>query len=91
MVVDGLVYRPNAGPGTIQCIDPATGKVLWEHRANGDNHWASIVLNNGLASATSQNGTTVVFRPSPKGYEEVARNELKEHTNATPRWWMARL
>jgi outer membrane protein assembly factor BamB len=84
IVVDGLVYRPNAGPGTLQCIDPKTGDVLWEHRAAGDNQWASIVLAGGLAYATAQNGTTVVFRPSPTKYDEVARNELNEHTNATP-------
>lgn len=83
VVVDGYVYRPNAGPGTIQCIEPATGKVRWEHRAGGE-QWASIVLVGGLAYSTAQNGTTVVFRPSPEKYDEVARNELDEHINATP-------
>jgi len=82
--VEGYVYRPNAGPGTIQCIDPKTGTIVWENRGAGDNHWASIVLAGGLAYATSQNGTTVVFRPLPEKYDEVARNELDEHTNATP-------
>jgi len=82
--VDGFIYRPNAGPGTIQCIEPQTGKVVWENRAAGDNQWASIVLAGGLAYATSQKGTTVVFKPSPEKYDEVARNELNEHTNATP-------
>jgi outer membrane protein assembly factor BamB len=80
----GYIFRPNAGPGTLQCIDPQTGKIVWEHRAAGDNQWASIVLAGGLAYATSQNGTTVVFRPSHEKYDEVARNELNEHTNATP-------
>ncbi len=84
IAVDGYVYRPNAGPGTIQCIDPQSGKVQWEDRAAGDNHWASIVFAGGLAYATSQSGTTVVFRPSPGKYDEVARNPLGEHTNATP-------
>ncbi|HVJ84345.1 MAG TPA: PQQ-binding-like beta-propeller repeat protein [Caulifigura sp.] len=84
VVVDGYVYRPNAGPGTIQCIDPTSGRVLWENRAGGGDHWASIVLAGGLAYATNQNGTTVVFRPSPEKYDEVAQNKLDEHTNATP-------
>ena len=26
----------------------------------------------------------MVFRPSPEKYDEVARNPLGEHTNATP-------
>ena len=84
VVVDGFIYRPNAGPGTIQCIDPKTGKVVWENRAAGGDHWASIVLAGGFAYATAQSGTTVVFKPSPEKYDEVARNELDEHTNATP-------
>lgn len=84
VVVDGYVYRPNAGPGTIQCIDPQTGKVVWENRAAGGDHWASIVLAGGLAYATAQSGTTVVFRPMPEKYDEVAQNKLDEHTNATP-------
>ncbi|HVJ69127.1 MAG TPA: PQQ-binding-like beta-propeller repeat protein, partial [Caulifigura sp.] len=84
VMVDGYIYRPNAGPGTIQCIDPKTGKVIWENRAAGGDHWASIVLAGGLAYATSQSGTTVVFKPSPEKYDEVARNALDEHTNATP-------
>jgi outer membrane protein assembly factor BamB len=84
VVVDGYVFRPNAGPGTIQCIDPKTGDVRWQNRAAGDNHWASMVLAGGLIYATSQNGTTVVLRPDSQKYEEVAQNKLEEHTNATP-------
>jgi outer membrane protein assembly factor BamB len=78
------VYRPNAGPGTIQCIDPGTGEEQWQSRAAGGNHWASIVLVKDLAYATNQEGATVIFRPSPENYQEVAQNELGEHTNATP-------
>jgi outer membrane protein assembly factor BamB len=84
VVVDGFVYRPNAGPGTIQCIDPKTGDVKWENRAAGDNYWASMVFAGGLIYATAQNGTTVAFRPSPEKYDEVSRSALGEHTNATP-------
>lgn len=84
VVVDGLVYRPNAGPGTIDCLDPLTGKILWQDRASGNNHWASIVLAEGRAYATDQTGTTVVFRPNAERYEELARNSLGEPTNATP-------
>ena len=84
VVVDGYVFRPNAGPGTIQCIDPKTGDVRWQDRAAGDNHWASMVLAGGLIYATAQNGTTVVLRPDSQKYDEVAQNKLDEHTNATP-------
>ncbi len=84
IVVDQHVYRPNAGPGTIDCVDPLTGKIVWRDRASGGTHWASIVLAEGRAYATDQSGTTVVFRPNPEKYEELAKNTLGEPTNATP-------
>ncbi len=84
VVVDGLVYRPNAGPGTIDCVDPLTGKTVWRDRASGGSHWASIVLAEGRAYATDQGGTTVVFKPNKERYEELAKNSLGESTNATP-------
>jgi outer membrane protein assembly factor BamB len=82
VVVDGLVYRPNAGPGTIECIDPATGEVRWEERAG--NHWASIVLAGGLLYSTDQDAKTVVFRPDAEHLDVVAINQLPGSCNATP-------
>jgi outer membrane protein assembly factor BamB len=84
VVIDGFVYRPNAGPGTIQCLRPLSGEILWTDRAVGNNHWGSIVSAGGLLYATDQSGTTVVFKPNPTKYDEVARNPLGEHTNTTP-------
>lgn len=84
VAVNGYVYRPNAGPETIECIDPKTGEVLWKTRAAGGNFWGSIVQVNGLLYATDQGGNTTIFKPNPEKFEEVATNELKAHTNATP-------
>lgn len=84
VVVDGLVYRPNAGPGTIDCVDPLTGQNVWRDRASGGTHWASMVLAEDRIYATDQAGTTVVFRPNKAKYEELAKNTLGEPTNATP-------
>ncbi|MCH5376414.1 MAG: PQQ-binding-like beta-propeller repeat protein [Planctomycetes bacterium] len=78
----GLVYRPNAGPGTIECIDPQTGEVRWEERAG--NHWASIVMAGDLLYATSQNAQTIVFRPNADRLDVVATNRLPGSCNATP-------
>ncbi|RMF41347.1 MAG: serine/threonine protein kinase [Planctomycetota bacterium] len=84
VAVEGAIYRPNAGPGTIECIDPKTGRVRWVSRGAGGNMWASLVRAGDLLYATNQQGTTVVFRANPEKYEEVARNQLEDGCNATP-------
>ncbi len=83
VAVQGKVYRPNAGPGTIECIDPESGKTLWQDRAGGS-QWASIVIAGGLLYATNQNGGTTVFKPNPETFEAVASNRLNDACNATP-------
>ena len=81
--VEGAVYRPNAGPGTIECIDPETGDTLWTDRAAGGEHWGSMVVTGGLLYATNQDGITAVFRPNIEKYDPVSVNRLDEPTNAT--------
>ncbi len=82
--VDGLVYRVNASAGPlVECLDPATGKIIWRGRRGGA-AWASLVMADKLIYATNRDGTTFVFRANPKEYVEVARNELGETCNATP-------
>jgi len=78
------IFRANAGPGTIDCLDAATGKVLWSDRAAGADHWASVVFAGGRLYATNQNGTTVVFVPNSERFESIETNKLEETTNATP-------
>lgn len=80
----GHLYRPNAGPGTIECIEPATGKVLWSDRAKGGEYWGSMVLAAGRIYVTNQAGTTIVFRPNPEKFELLAANDLGEPSNSTP-------
>ena len=84
VAVGGLVYRPNAGPSTIDCIDPKTGKVLWSERSPAGNHWGSMVQVGDLIYLTGQTGTTVVFKPNPQKLETVSVNPLDDATNATP-------
>lgn len=84
VAVDGVIYRPNAGPGTIECIDPQDGSILWSDRAAGGNHWSSIVRVGNHLYATNQEGTTVVFSADRSKYRELARNALGDATNATP-------
>ena len=80
----GVVYRPNDGPGTIECIHPETGDILWKDRAAGGEYWGSIVVAGGLLHATNQDGLTVVFKSNAEQYHQVAENELGEPSNATP-------
>jgi outer membrane protein assembly factor BamB len=82
VVIDGYLYRPNAGPGTIECIDPQTGDIKWTERAS--TYWGSIVYVAGRCYAPGQDGVTLVFKPSPKKMEVLAKNSLGEGTNSTP-------
>ena len=82
--VDGHIYVANAGPNTIECIDPATGKSTWAHRSQGGAHWGSLVYADGRLYTTDQNGTTTVFRPGSERFEQLAANHLGEPGNSTP-------
>jgi outer membrane protein assembly factor BamB len=83
VIIDGYLYVPDAGPGTIRCLEAATGKEMWTDREAGTS-WGSIVLADGRAYVTNQNGTTIVFKPNPEKFDLVARNDLGETCNATP-------
>ena len=80
--IDGYIYRPNAGPGTIECLAPKTGEVVWKERSGMS--WGSIVHVAGRCYLTNQEGTTLVFRPDPEKYEGLASNPLGEPSNSTP-------
>lgn len=84
VIVDGYLYIPDAGPGTIRCLEAATGKEMWSSRESGDNHWGSIVLAEGKAYVTNQKGSTIVFRPNPEKFDLVAKNDLGDNSNSTP-------
>ena len=68
----------------IDCLNAKTSEVVWQERASLRPFWGSIVYDGQNAYATNQDGTTYVFKLSPKGYGEVARNELGDTCNATP-------
>lgn len=80
---DGYAYRLGAGPNLIDCLDAKTGKTLWQQRQKGA-FWGSLSLSGDIAYATDQRGSTVVFRLSPDGFQELAENPLGDSSNATP-------
>jgi outer membrane protein assembly factor BamB len=67
----------------VECLDAATGERVWRGPRGGA-AWASVVMANGLAYATNQDATTVVFKVDPARFEEIAQNKLEETCNATP-------
>ena len=82
--VDRYLYVPDAAQGTIRCLDPKTGKENWRERAEGPNHWGSVVMAAGRLYVTNQSGDTVVFAPNPKKLEVLAVNKMGEESNSTP-------
>lgn len=84
VVVDGRVYIVNAGPGTAQCIECRSGKILWTERIEEGESWGSLVLAGDRIYGTSRRGVTTVFRPDPEKLVILARNDLGEPSNATP-------
>jgi len=83
VAVAGHALRPNAGPGTVECLDVQTGEVLWQDRAPGT-MWASLVQVGGLVYALNQDGVTTVFEADADEFKEVARNSLPGSSNSTP-------
>lgn len=84
VVVGGRLFIVNAGPGTAQCIECQTGKVLWTGRLDGGASWGSVVMAAGRLYVTSRRGVTTVFRPDPEKLDILAMNDLGEPSNATP-------
>jgi hypothetical protein len=83
VIVGDYLYMANAGPGTIQCIELTTGKDLWDSRRLGEACWGSIVHADGKLYVTDQAGDTFILAANPK-FEQIHRNRLGEHTNASP-------
>ena len=84
VVVDGRLYIVNAGPGTTQCMECQTGKILWTERLDGGESWGSLVMAAGRLYVTSRRGVTTVFRADPEKFELLAMNDLGEPSHATP-------
>ena len=61
------VFRPNAGPGTIQCLDAATGEVLWNERAEG-----------GESLGIDRGGRRAAIRDQPAGHDRRLQAEFRE-------------
>jgi len=71
---DGQIYGLS-GSQNFYCLDAKTGKLLWTDDAKrGDG--ASILDAGPVMLAQCNNGELVVFKPSGKGYEELAKYKV---------------
>lgn len=76
-------FQPNAGPGSVHCMEWRTGKVLWQERL-GDVFWGSLVYAANRLYVTDKRAVTYVLAAGPK-FELLAKNELDgATTHATP-------
>ncbi len=76
-------------PGVVQCIEAASGRVLWQQRLDVPggraSSWSSLVLCGDRIYAMTQGADVVVFRASPEKYEPLAVNRLADGlTNSSP-------
>lgn len=74
------IYMVNE-PGTFQCIELATGKILWTERV-GKGVWGSLVHSENRLYVTNLEGETLVLAAKPT-FEVLSRNPLKERTLAS--------
>lgn len=69
--------------GVAACVDPATGKHVWQERLPGTGYSASPVAAGGKVYATSEQGDVTVFEARPE-FSVVATNKLAGTFQATP-------
>ncbi len=70
--------------GTAICYELETGVLAWEHRLRAK-FAASPILVGAHIFATSNRGTTHIFRASPKAFELIGENKLvADDVQATP-------
>lgn len=84
VIIGDHLYDASAGGSRFQCLEVATGKILWDTRGPGKNNWGSLVLADGLLYVTDQAGTTHVVKPNPDKLEVLHSNPLGEASNSTP-------
>lgn len=84
-VADGRVYLLQ-DLGRLDCIEPATGKILWSHELprSQAKFYASPLVAGDLLYATREDGTTLVGRIAAGGFQLLAENPLDEQVIASP-------
>jgi outer membrane protein assembly factor BamB len=79
-VYDGMVFATDVG-GHVHCVDAATGKPLWTHKAVGE-FWASPLVADGKVYAGTRRGQFVVLAAA-REKRLIAKIDLDEPVNGT--------
>ena len=79
-VYDGMVFVTDVG-GHVHCVDAATGKPHWTHKAVGE-FWASPLVADGKVYAGTRRGQFVVLAAA-RQKQLIAKVDLEEPINGT--------
>ena len=82
LAYQGYVYAVTDN-GVSYCWEAKTGKEMWKGRLPGG-FSSSPILAAGRIYITSEQGRTLVFKPSPQGLEVIANNPLGGEAFASP-------
>jgi outer membrane protein assembly factor BamB len=87
---DGYLYGANGGNGGgfLTCLDFKTGKVMWDERDKPNRSGVdkgSVALADGRIYYRQEDGTMILFEPSPKEYIECGRFAQPDRTKL-PAW-----
>jgi outer membrane protein assembly factor BamB len=90
ILLDGCLYGANGGNsgGYLICLDFKSGKVLWDEKdkpSRGGVRKGSVALADGRIYYRQEDGTMILFEPSPKEYIERGRFRQPERSQA-PAW-----
>lgn len=81
IVTGGLGPQASA---TLRCIDPTSGKELWQRGNVGKYHASLIRTGDNKLLMVEEKGDAVLLDPNPKEYRELARSKICGNTWAHP-------
>ena len=81
-LVTGTILPPPSA--TLQCVESATGKVLWTKQAIGQYHAALLRTADGKLLMLDDGGNLALLDPDPGEYKELARSKVCGPTWAHP-------
>jgi hypothetical protein len=61
---------------TLNCVEAATGKVLWQKRRVGEYHAALLRTGDDKLLMLSDSGYLSLLQPDPKEFKELARAKV---------------